>query len=296
MMESFKKTFDESGYIIIKDFFALDNIQAALQEYKNIAISFQASTFGEHFFSAHQSGPQSTDKYFFDSANEIQPFFNSLLKENPHVLSLDLSIEKNLLSYLKVINKIGHNLHGKNTFFHDLFFNDTRLRDIAKVLGYDEICTSVFQTTLISKSLAKDSEYDAHQDGSYIGANGKVLAYWIPLTPAHRDNGCLWGIPGSHHLPLTTQYRKTQVTSYHCHYVGKQMEFDLSKKVYLEVNPGDLLIFSGNFVHGSSPAKVLPNTIQDFRIALTYHLGPTQYWDELIWLKLNKENSLRIYI
>ncbi len=295
MNDQLKMDFHQNGFVIIKNFFDAALITNTLNEYQKIVRSFQAQQLGAHFFSGGYDGAQSADQYFFDSANQIWPFYNSQAKSNPAVFQQDMSIEANLVSYLNVMNKVGHNLHGKNRIFHDLFFQDPRLTRIAQSLGYDEPCTSVFQTTVISKSIVEDSQYKAHQDGSYIGAGGKVLAYWIPLTPAHKENGCLWGIPGSHTTPLNWWYRKEKKDAYRCHYIGQTPEWDISSKVDLEVDPGDLLIFSGNFVHGSFPSTQAPHHINDLRIALTYHIGPTTGWDELIWLKLNAENTLPLY-
>jgi len=295
MLAKLKASFHRNGYVIIKDFFAQTLISNTLSEYKKIVRSFQSQQLGTHFFSGGYAGEQNADKYFFESSDKIWPFFNSQAKAHPNILIQDLSNEENLFAYLKVMNKTGHNLHGKNRVFHDLFFHDSRLTEIAQSLGYDEPCTSIFQTTVISKSRVEDSQYKPHQDGSYLGAGGKVLAYWIPLTPSRKNNGCLWGIPGSHTTPLNWWYRKENSETYRCHYIGQEPQWNLANKIYLEVNPGDLLLFSGNFVHGSSPATKLPNDIQDLRIALTYHLGPTTGWNELIWLKLKTENTLPLY-
>lgn len=294
MNDKFKSDFENQGFVIIKNFFKLSTIQNILNEYKKIVQSFQSEQVGTHFFSTDSESAHSLDKYFFESADTIRPFFNSQAISDPSVLIQDKSIEENLFAYLKVMNKIGHNLHGKNKVFHDLFFKDPRLINLAKELGYDEPCTSLFQTTVISKSLVEDSQYQPHQDGTYLGSHGKVLAYWIPLTPARRENGCLWGIPGSHTVQQNWWYRKQNPDVYQCHYIGDEPQWDISKKVDLEIDPGDLLLFSGQFVHGSFPATKEPTDINDLRIALTYHLGPTTEWDELIWLKLNKENALPI--
>lgn len=295
MNVNLKMEFDKQGYVILRNFFDPDLIGNILEEYKKIIRSFQTEQLGTHFFSGSYNGEQSVDRYFFDSADQIWPFFNSQAKSNPDLLTQDLTIEKNLVDYLKIMNKVGHNLHGKNAMFHDLFFKHPRLTEIATLLGYNEPCTSIFQTTVISKSIAEDSQYKPHQDGSYLGSGGKVLAYWIPLTPSHKKNGCLWGIPGSHKTSLNWWYRKQSKESYRCHYIGEEPNWDLSGKVDLEVDVGDLLIFSGHFVHGSFAATIQPQTIQDLRIALTYHLGPTSGWDELIWLKLNSQNVCRLY-
>lgn len=289
-----KEFFQENGYLILKDFFSSETMDQALEEYEKMIQTFPSQKLGEHFFDTGE-GAQSSDRYFFDSADHIWPFYNSTAKAHLEAMSADLSVKENLFEYLKIMNKTGHNIHAKNSFFHDLIFNDPRLINFAQELGYDDASTALYQTTIISKSMVEDSRYNAHQDGTFIGAKGKVLAYWIPLTPSTKENGCLWGIPGSHQFPINWWYRKTDRDSFKCTFSGEAPQWDLSKKVYLEVNPRDLLIFPGTFVHGSDPALTKPKGIQDLRIALTYHFGPTDHWDDLTWLKLSQHNTLPFY-
>lgn len=284
------ESYDKNGYLIIRGFFNEDRIAQAVEEYEKIVQEIPSQNLGQHYFKTKEDSAHNFDTYFFDSVTQIWPFYNSTITSN--LAATDLSINKNLFNYLQTINKIGHNLHGKNNFFRDLILNDPRLKNIALDTGYNELSTAIFQTTIISKSPVEDSQYNAHQDGTFIGQQGKVLAYWIPLTAATKENGCLWGIPGSHKFPINWWYRKLDKESHRCVFKGQSPTWDLSEKVYLETNPGDLLIFPGTFIHGSDPSKLDPKDIQDLRLALTYHLGPTDQWDDHIWLKLSDENCL----
>lgn len=290
-----KEFFNTNGYVIIKDFFSPPTMEKAFTEYKDMVRSFPKQELGQHFFDTSLEGAQGNDTYFFKSADEMWPFYNSSAKEHSEFLKADLREDENLFNYIKIMNKTGHNIHNLNPFFQDLVVKDPRLIQFTKDLNYDDSSTALYQTTIISKSTVDDSRYNAHQDGTFIGAHGKVLAYWIPLTPSTRENGCLWGIPGSHKLPIEWWYRKTDTESYKCQFYGKEPTWDLREKVYLEVNPGDLLIFAGSFVHGSDPASKAPQGIEDTRVALTYHLGPTKDWDDLIWLKLSAKNTLFLF-
>lgn len=283
---------EQNGYLIIKDFFKQETIARALEEYEEIVKSFPAQKLGNHFFDTSKNSSQNSDTYFFESADTVWPFYNSTVTSESSLPSADLSNEHDLFEYLKTINKVGHNLHGRNAFFRDLVCSDPRFKNITVNLGYNEVSTGIYQTTIISKSLVDDSKYNAHQDGTFIGQQGKVLAYWIPFTPSTKENGCLWGVPGSHKFPIKWWYRKQDKESYKCGFSGESPDWDLSQKVYLETNPGDLLIFPGTFIHGSDPSTIEPKTIQDLRIAMTYHLGPTDQWDELMWLKLSLQNCL----
>jgi phytanoyl-CoA hydroxylase len=47
-----------------------------------------------------------------------------------------------------------------------------------------------------------------HQDTTFLfGEPDTLLGFWIPLQDATINNGCLWGIPGSHNGPL---YRRSK--------------------------------------------------------------------------------------
>lgn len=38
-----------------------------------------------------------------------------------------------------------------------------------------------------------------HQDATYLYDEPEtLLGFWMPLENATKENGCLWGIPGSH--------------------------------------------------------------------------------------------------
>ena len=42
-----------------------------------------------------------------------------------------------------------------------------------------------------------------HQDSTFLYAEPEtLLGFWLPLQDATLQNGCLWGIPGSHKYPL----------------------------------------------------------------------------------------------
>jgi phytanoyl-CoA hydroxylase len=42
---------------------------------------------------------------------------------------------------------------------------------------------------------------DPHTDNTYLITEPRLstMAIWIALDNATLDNGCLWGVPGSHH-------------------------------------------------------------------------------------------------
>jgi ectoine hydroxylase-related dioxygenase (phytanoyl-CoA dioxygenase family) len=104
-----------------------------------------------------------------------------------------------------------------------------------------------------------------HQDQYYLRAQpGTCIAAWMALDRCDEANGCLQVVPGSQNWPLLcvtradTQLSFTDVTV-------PLPEGTAALPVVLD--PGDVLFFNGQVVHGS-----LPNTTADrFRRALIGH-------------------------
>jgi phytanoyl-CoA hydroxylase len=105
-----------------------------------------------------------------------------------------------------------------------------------------------------------------HQDEYYIPTMDRSLAgVWVALDDADRENGCLWGIPGSHRgdlLPVIDQPPNKEYDS-----VGKTcIGFDASSAIPFEVTVGSVIFFNGYLVHESRR-----NRSDRFRRALVNH-------------------------
>ena len=104
-----------------------------------------------------------------------------------------------------------------------------------------------------------------HQDQYYLRVQpGTCVAAWMAVDHCDVNNGCLRVVPGSHDWPLLcltdadTEASFTDVT------VPLP---DDAKELPIEMEPGDVLFFNGQIVHGS-----LPNTTKDrFRRSLIGH-------------------------
>lgn len=104
-----------------------------------------------------------------------------------------------------------------------------------------------------------------HQDNFYLRAQpGTCIAAWMALDEIDEANGCLQVVPGSHTWPLLcTEKADTKVS-----FTDVTVPLPpgtTSLPVVME--PGDVLFFNGQIVHGS-----YPNTTTDrFRRALIGH-------------------------
>ena len=104
-----------------------------------------------------------------------------------------------------------------------------------------------------------------HQDNYYLRVQpGTCVAAWMALDRCDEANGCLQVIPGSHDWPILCTTQADTVQSF-TNVTVPVPEGTQASPVILD--PGDVLFFNGQLVHGS-----LPNISEDrFRRALIAH-------------------------
>jgi ectoine hydroxylase-related dioxygenase (phytanoyl-CoA dioxygenase family) len=104
-----------------------------------------------------------------------------------------------------------------------------------------------------------------HQDQFYLRAQpGTCVAAWMALDHCDEENGCLEVVPGTHTLPVLCTKDADLTQSF----TGDTVDLPEGyEPVPVIMEPGDVLFFNGQVVHGS-----FPNTSQDrFRRALIGH-------------------------
>jgi phytanoyl-CoA hydroxylase len=104
-----------------------------------------------------------------------------------------------------------------------------------------------------------------HQDQYYLRVQpGTCIAAWMALDPCDEENGCLRVVPESHDWPLLCTV-KADITQSFTDVTVPLPEGTQAKSMIME--PGDVLFFNGQLVHGSGP-----NCSHDrFRRALIGH-------------------------
>ena len=87
--------------------------------------------------------------------------------------------------------------HLVSTWVCELVHNDTILDAVENLIGPDILC---WAATFFAKEPETDSYVGWHQDIHYWGLEPaeQVATVWLGLTDAHRDNGGMFCIPGSH--------------------------------------------------------------------------------------------------
>ena len=104
-----------------------------------------------------------------------------------------------------------------------------------------------------------------HQDQYYLRVQpGTCIAAWMALDPCDEENGCLHVVPGSQNWPLLCTVKADTTRSF----TDVTVPIPYGTPVHAMVmQPGDVLFFNGQVVHGSGP-----NTTSDrFRRSLIGH-------------------------
>jgi ectoine hydroxylase-related dioxygenase (phytanoyl-CoA dioxygenase family) len=137
-----------------------------------------------------------------------------------------------------------------NLLFDWVYANAThrRLLDaVADLLGGDLLLTnSVFRI----KEPGSATHYGWHQDSARIVVEPAPAIAYVAISAATVDNGCLAVIPGSHDRvrPFDVVENPGQARRK----VARVRDVDPARAVYLELQPGEIAIFSANLVHGSA--------------------------------------------
>ena len=103
-------------------------------------------------------------------------------------------------------------------------------------------------------------EVGAHKDSSFLITKPlSVCGIWVSLDEATKENGCMWGVPGSHtegpnqYLRLRNNEETGELETFMDPPMdsGLVKEYDPTGAVPLEVAPGSIVLLHGSFLHYS---------------------------------------------
>ncbi len=110
----------------------------------------------------------------------------------------------------------------------------------------------------------KRTEVLWHQDAGYTSKEADILRMmnvWTPLVPVNVENGCMEFIPGSHKWGVVPHEKDQYYLRIHDDYI-EPVE---SEAVTIEIDPGDVVIFSNLLFH-----RGLPNRSSHIRWSLDF--------------------------
>jgi len=145
---------------------------------------------------------------------------------------------------LKMWYEAGDDMYG-------LVARDQRLISIAQDLLHKDIYLYSHKMTV--KEPLQGGAWEWHQDFGYWYENKclapEMLSIWIALDKSVRENGCLQVLPGSHAVGRINHVRVDGQSSADPEYLAAALDrFELA---YMEMEPGDALIFHCNLLHRS---------------------------------------------
>jgi phytanoyl-CoA hydroxylase len=269
LTEEMKQSLDTNGYLIIEDYLSPEKCEEAIAELKKLIDNYEPDETSLTIFST-TSHDQRRSQYFRDSADKISFFYEKdAFKDGKLVVPKE-----------HAFNKIGHALHEKSPLFAEMTFSPL-IQEICKFIGYAD--PAIPQSMAILKPPKIGGEVTPHQDATFLYSDPETLmGFWVPLEDATKENGCLWGIPGSHKWPLFRRYKHNPVTNeeYFEELAPSQTKDD--EFVPLEMKKGSLVIFPGHFVHKSHQ-----NFSEKSRFAYTWHLYDCRKstWAKDNWLQ-----------
>jgi phytanoyl-CoA hydroxylase len=145
------------------------------------------------------------------------------------------------------------------------YVTHSKLLDAVEALTGPDIKS--IHTMLINKPPNVDGRHALHQDLLYFPFRpaDKIVAAWTAIEACTRANGCLTVVPGSHRGPLLEHENPDWEWVNYGYFGAKNIE-GADRRVHLEMEPGDTVLFHPKLLHGSGR-----NRTQGFRRAISAH-------------------------
>jgi ectoine hydroxylase-related dioxygenase (phytanoyl-CoA dioxygenase family) len=201
--------------------------------------------------------PQQVEQYNLDgyeiiknfcSPAEIDKLYHTALEDNAmRNNALDLNDQSGKKTRLSLWFTPGKDVFGYLT-------RSERMVSVVKQLLGDKAPVCHFHSKLMQKEPKVGGAWEWHQDYGYWYKNqfmfpDELISVMVALTEANKQNGCLQVIKGSHKLGRVNHG-----------FAGEQVGADIQmvdnalktmELVYVELEPGDALVFHSNLLHRS---------------------------------------------
>lgn len=261
--------FETQGFLVIESFASDDEIAGLMSRMDELLEGFDGST-ASVFSTRNQK--ETTDDYFFESAEKISFFF----EERAFGTDGGLQQSKKLS-----INKVGHALHDLDPSFKK-FSRSDKFSSLLFSLGCRR--PVIIQSMYIFKQPGIGGEVVPHQDSSFLYTEPtSCIGLWLALEDATITNGCLWAIPGSHKNGLVRRFIRDENG---VHFDQPSPAYNRDDFVPLEVKAGSLVVLHGELIHQS-----FENQSPKSRHAYSLHAVDTEgcQWASDNWIRRKVE-------
>ena len=218
---------------------------------------------GRHFSPCCHAWPAPSEvSLFYDRFDELV----STPKERPArlVMMRDVALKglaKQDRKSERVVTKLMNWAHDRVLWRFAKHARVTRV--VSSIVGDDIRAFNLMSINKPSDPGKLSSRHPLHQDQFYFPflPSERIVCAWTALQHVHRNNGCLCVIPGTHkrhgqvlphahpqpwHGPVNKAYYGLQLPDN-----GKDITALLSRRLHLEMAPGDTVFFHPLLVHGS---------------------------------------------
>jgi Phytanoyl-CoA dioxygenase (PhyH) len=130
--------------------------------------------------------------------------------------------------------------------------SESLVNAVHQLLGKGEVCH--FHSKLMQKEPRVGGAWEWHQDYGYWYKNGflypdALISVMLALTEANRNNGCLQVLKGSHKMGRFEHLFAGEQQGADMPFVEEALKH--CERVYVELQPGDVLFFHSNLLHMS---------------------------------------------
>ena len=211
--------YTKNGYILCKNFFQMREVETILRDAKNI---FFRQFVEKQYTNAkvlEEISESAFDKFLYQLFEEDLVCISNCGKQAQHLISLHaLSLHKKLIELLHHIGLTSPVISTRPV----LYFNH---RKLSKQKIYYKV--------------------DGHQDWRSMQGSLNSVVIWLPLVDINKELGALEILPGSHLQGLRTDHIDNGFG------MVVLSENEKSKLMSVEVQKGDVLLFSSFLIHQS---------------------------------------------
>ncbi len=236
--------YERDGVVVLENMVSIDTCAALMAQIGKVIEGYEPP---DHLtvFETHENS-QANDAYFLNSSKNISFFFEDGAVDDAGNVTRPIA---------EALNKIGHDLHGKDPVFKE-FCENPAFSAILSSLAMAQ--PKAVQSMYIFKQPGIGGEVLCHQDGSYMWTEPQsCMGLWFALEDATLENGCLMGLAGGQgeRMPRERLRRLAPGAMETEMQVFDARDWDVATAAPLEVKAGTMIVLHGQFPHLSADNK-----------------------------------------
>ncbi len=234
--------FRNDGFLVLPEFAAAASCLALRDRAMQLARDNVPSPEKATIFTANGKPLHASDEYFLTSGESIRCFFERDAFDTDGRLRADAHL---------CLNKLGHAMHDLDEVF-GAFSRTPQLAALAGDIGMRD--PLLLQSMYIFKQARIGGEVTCHTDHTYLWTEPRsVVGFWFAIDDATTENGCMWVLPGGHHIPVKSRSHLDASRTSAVLDVLDSEPYPTAGLVPLEAVRGTLVLLDGALPHRSGP-------------------------------------------